>query len=75
LSHIFFFFLFQVYKPGLLFSMYSNLVKIAFAALAIEICHAQSPPGFTPAASKHLDVIYGTSAIKPAGITVPVTGK
>jgi hypothetical protein len=55
--------------------MYSSLLRIAFAAVAIEICAAQTPPGFTPATMNHLDVTYGASAISPAGITVPVPGQ
>jgi hypothetical protein len=55
--------------------MHSNLLRFALAAFAIKLCAAQTPPDFEPATSNHLTVTYGTSAINPAGITVPVTGK
>jgi hypothetical protein len=57
------------------FSMHSSLLSFALAAFAIKLCAAQTPPSFEPATSNHLAVTYGTSAINPAGITVPVTGE
>ena len=48
---------------------------ILTAAYALRTVSAQTPPGFTPDTSNHLMVTYGTTAVTPAGITVPGNGK
>ena len=54
---------------------YLSFQAILTAACALRTVSAQAPPGFKPDTSNHLMVTYGTTAITPAGITVPGNGK
>lgn len=43
-----------------------------FSALvtAVGLSSAQTPPGFTPNVTAHLDVIYGTTAVSTPGMSM-----
>jgi hypothetical protein len=53
----------------MLFSKIGSLVFLA------GVTAAQTPPGFTPEVSAHLDVMFGTKAVTTPGMSLTKAGK
>lgn len=46
----------------------------ALLLLLLGLAHSETPPGFTPEAAAHLDVIFGTKAVSPPGMSLTKAG-
>lgn len=42
--------------------------------LLLGLANSETPPGFTPEAVAHLDVIFGTKAVSPPGTSLTKAG-
>ncbi|KAH8901867.1 PEBP-like protein [Coniochaeta sp. PMI_546] len=42
----------------------------AAVLLFVGLAHSETPPGFTPEAAAHLDVIFGSKAVSPPGTSL-----
>jgi len=51
--------------------MHIKISSGIIVAMIVRAATAQSPPGFHPPVSKHLDVVYKGFNVTPAGITIP----
>ncbi|OIW22495.1 PEBP-like protein [Coniochaeta ligniaria NRRL 30616] len=43
---------------------------VASVLVFVGLAHSETPPGFTPEAVAHLDVIFGTKAVSPPGTSL-----
>ncbi len=53
--------------------MLVSLISGAVALAALVV--AQTPEGFTPSVSAHLDVIFGSKAVSPPGMSLTKAGR
>lgn len=54
---------------------HSLVLETLAAACTLGAASAQTPPGFEPTATTHLNVTFGAVPINPAGVMVPQSGK
>lgn len=55
----------QVKSPNSSFCIIFKMFLFGVASLLVAFAAAQTPPGFTPNVTAHLDVIYPSAAITP----------
>lgn len=46
----------------------------AAVLLFVGLAYSETPPGFTPEAAVHLDVIFGSKAVSPPGTSLTKSG-
>lgn len=51
------------------------LTKIIVALALLSFARAQTPEGFVPSVSSHLDVLFGTKAVSPPGMSLTKAGR